>query len=124
MKIWHFGASSSPTKVCGVTRTVWLVAGQQAELGHQISLMVNSVPDREALDYADKLGIELIYLPSNRWQYDRKILDAKLQRGKPDIVHMHSVFIPKQATLAGMLIERSIPYIVTPHGWLDFRRKK
>jgi glycosyltransferase involved in cell wall biosynthesis len=124
MKIWHFGASSSPNKVCGVTRTVWLVAGQQAELGHQVALMVNSAPDRDALDYADKLGIDLIYLPSKRWQYDQTVLDRQLECGQPDIVHMHSVFIPKQATLAQTLMTRSIPYIVTPHGGLDFRRSR
>jgi glycosyltransferase involved in cell wall biosynthesis len=124
MKIWHFGASVSPQKVCGVTRTVWLIARQQATFGHQVALVFNSQPDRAAIEDAEQAGIELIYLPSKKWRYETKYLDEQLQNWQPHIVHMHSVFIPNQATLARALKQRSIPYIVTPHGGLDFRRSR
>ncbi|MEZ4520676.1 MAG: glycosyltransferase family 4 protein [Thermomicrobiales bacterium] len=35
-----------------------------------------------------------------------------------DLVHFHSVFVPRQATLARELRRLGIPYVVTPHGGL------
>jgi glycosyltransferase involved in cell wall biosynthesis len=51
-------------------------------------------------------------------------MDNYLAAIEPDIVHVHSVFVPKQASLAKNLIRRKIPYVVTPHGGLDFRRSR
>jgi glycosyltransferase involved in cell wall biosynthesis len=34
----------------------------------------------------------------------------------PDLLHMHSVFLPSQVKLAVWAIRHSVPYVITPHG--------
>ena len=94
MKIWHVGSSFSPQKVCGVNNSVWLLAQYQAQLGCDVAVVVDPAPDDAARELAEKSGFEIIHLPSNRWRYDRSVLDPILRDRPPQVVHMHSVFIP------------------------------
>ncbi|MBE9041109.1 glycosyltransferase family 4 protein [Oscillatoriales cyanobacterium LEGE 11467] len=120
MKIWHLGAASSPQKICGVNQTVWLIAREQARQGHQVTLLLGAKPHPRALDSAKTDGINLMQMSANCWRYTS--LPSQLDRNPPDLVHLHSVFIPKQATLARTLGRYNIPYIITPHGGLNFQR--
>lgn len=130
MKIWHIGASFSPEKVCGVNNTVWLVAQEQAKLGYDVTLILIQPPNQAALEIAQKTGLKLIYLPANLWYYDQNTLETLLTSQSPNLVHTHSVFVPKQVSLAKKLGQRGIPYVITPHamtpqllqrGWLKKR---
>lgn len=115
MKIIHVGSSPSPQSVDGVNYTVWSVAEEQVRLGHTVRLLVDSPPDQQALDFCRGVGIDLIYASSNTWHYDDAIVSTILQESPPDLVHMHSVFLPKYATLAKRLKRRGIPYVITPN---------
>lgn len=127
MKIWHIGASSSGQKVCGVNHSVWLLAREQARQGQQVSVVINGSPDQTALAWAEQTGLEILSIGGNTWRYNPKEVDKLLASDPPDIVHMHSVFIPKQAFLAKILVRQNIPYVITPRsmstemlqrGWL------
>lgn len=122
MRIWHIGASPYPLKTDGLNNTVWLVAQQQALMGHQVALLLSSSSDETAQAIAKETGLELIEIPMNQWRYDPKRIEELLLSQPPDIVHMHNVFLPNQATLAMKLAQKKIPYIITPHGGLNFRR--
>ncbi len=122
MKIWHVGCSSSPQRVDGVNTTVWLVAREQALLGHQVTLLLHSPPDEAAKVLSEEADFKLVHIPANTWRYDLKMLESLLSSDAPDIVHMHSVFVPKQATLAKNIVQRKIPYVITPNGGLDSLR--
>lgn len=122
MRIWHIGASPYPLKTDGLNNTVWLVAQQQALMGHQVALLLSSSSDETAQAIAKETGLELIEIPMNQWRYDPKCIEELLLSQPPDIVHMHNVFLPNQATLAMKLAQKKIPYIITPHGGLNFRR--
>jgi glycosyltransferase involved in cell wall biosynthesis len=124
MNIWHIGSSSSPNKVDGVNTTVWLLAREQALLGHQVTLILDSPPDAAAKILADEVGFKLVHIPANTWRYDSKKLESFIHTDTPDIVHMHSVYVPKQATFAKNIVKSKIPYIITPHGGLDSLRGK
>lgn len=124
MKIWHIGAEASPQKINGVSNFVWQVAVEQASMGYEVVLVVDTKPDAAAINLSQESGVKLIQVQNNKWHYKPKIMDNYLNVIKPDIVHVHSVFIPKQASLARNLIKRKIPYVVTPHGGLDFRRSR
>lgn len=115
MKIWHVGASCSPQAVDGVNTTIWQVGKAQALLGHQVVLIVDTPPGSSDLTLAAQAGLELIYIPANAWRYDLKVLELLLRSNPPQVVHMHSIFIPKQAVLAKHLVENCIPYIITPN---------
>lgn len=115
MKIWHVGSSPSPRSVDGVNTTVWLVSKEQARLNHSVTLLVDAPPDDDAQAWAEEAGIRLNYIAANRWRYDPKKLEFLLNSNAPDIVHIHSVFLPKQATLGKKLVKQGIPYVLTPN---------
>jgi glycosyltransferase involved in cell wall biosynthesis len=124
MKIWHVGALPSPNEVNGVNATVWQVAKGQALLDHEVTLVLDESPDEAALSLAEQVGIVLTYIPASTWRYDPKVLKSLLSSDPPQLVHMHSTYFPKQATLARQLVQNSIPFVVTPNGGLDRQSKR
>ncbi|AOY79096.1 glycosyltransferase family 4 protein [Moorena producens JHB] len=115
MKIFHVGCSASPQAVDGVNNTVWSVANEQTSLGHQVTLIVDTKPDEFAIAFAAKNGVKIIHIPANTWGYESRLISNMLDSKPPQIVHMHSVFLPKQATLARKLVRKKIPYVITPN---------
>lgn len=118
MKIWHVGASASPKRVSGINISAWVMAREQAQLGNQVTMIVQSPPDKTALVVAEKGGFELKYVPANAWRYDPKVVKKLLNSEPPQVVHMHSVFQPQHATLARTLVHQEIPYVIKPGGGL------
>lgn len=117
MKIWHVGAAPNPFRVDGVSRTVWLMGLEQARLGHDVSLLLDDAPTPEAISMAADAGLKLLDVTATPLSYARNVRDM-LSTVAPQVVHMHSVFIPRQAALAKLLREVGIPYIITPHAGL------
>ncbi|MEM7769784.1 MAG: glycosyltransferase family 4 protein [Cyanobacteria bacterium P01_A01_bin.37] len=118
MKIWHVGASASPKRVSGLNMSAWLMAKEQARLGHQVTFLVHSSPDQAGREYAAQAGFRLSHIAASFWQYDSAAIQQQLDTQPPDVVHMHSVFQTKQATLAMQLQRRGIPYVIKPAGGL------
>ena len=118
MNIWHVGGGSTPRNVDGINAVIWTVAAAQAELGHRVVIVVTDPPPGEALAFAAHTGVHVGYIPANLWGYERGPLIELMDTHPPDVVHMHSVFVPKQASLARDLRARNIPYVITPHGGL------
>jgi glycosyltransferase involved in cell wall biosynthesis len=117
MKIWHVGASSSPFRVDGVSRTVWLLSREQAKIGADVSLILDEAPDEAAKEIAAEVGLKLVHVDASHLNYASQV-NLLLEREAPEIVHMHSVFVPRQATLGKILTRTGLPYIITPHGGL------
>jgi glycosyltransferase involved in cell wall biosynthesis len=115
MKIWHSGAHWSPLGVNGVNAMVYSVARAQTAFGHDVSLLIPHPPDEAGLEFARETGVQLLEVPPSVWSYGRNV-EALIANHKPDIVHMHSVYIPQQAALARVLVRRNIPYMITPNG--------
>jgi glycosyltransferase involved in cell wall biosynthesis len=104
MRVWHVGALRSPNKVNGINAAIWQIAPQQALLGHEITLLLNGPPDEAALEVVRATGMQLLS-------------ESDVGRAEaPDVVHMHSAFIPLQARLASRLRRDCVPYVVTPNG--------
>jgi glycosyltransferase involved in cell wall biosynthesis len=120
MRIWHVGASARPKDVTGVNTTVWLVAQYQASLGHEISLLVEDPPDELGVEICRRSGIKIVHVPGSRFNYRSPQIESARETHRPDLVHMHSVYVAKQGTLARLLLRRGIPYVITPHGGLAF----
>jgi glycosyltransferase involved in cell wall biosynthesis/peptidoglycan/xylan/chitin deacetylase (PgdA/CDA1 family) len=115
MKIWHVGAAPNPFRVDGVSRTVWLLSTEQARLGHEVSLILDGEPTPEAHEMAAAVGLKLHDLSSGAYANQVEELLGAL---RPDVVHMHSVFIPRQAVLGKVLRKAGVPYVITPHAGL------
>lgn len=124
MKIIHTGVSASLQKVNGVTYVVWLLAQNQVSLGHHVSLLLNGKPGDLTKSFAEKKGINLLYIPWKNGMYDKKALNDFLESDIADLVHFHSIFFFKQASLSARLNRKKIPYIITPHAMSpEFLRK-
>lgn len=117
MRIWHVGASSSPYRVDGVSRTVWSLSRQQGKLGHDVTLVIDTPPDPAAHQVAKESNLKLIQVEAGPMNYRTEIRNI-IQREQPEVVHMHSVFVVRQATMAQVLREMNVPYVITPHAGL------
>lgn len=102
LSIWHHAVGPTAESVNGVDQTVWALGEEQARRGHQVTFLTDGSPGQ--VQEAEARGIRL--LP----------VHAALQETPPDILHMHSVFIPVQAKLALWARRHSVPYVVSPHG--------
>ena len=115
MKIWHVGACSSPAVVNGVNALVYTLAEEQLRMGDGVSLLLNGFPDDEATAFSHRTGAVIVVLPKSVYQFQRAVASL-LKESTPDIVHMHSVFVPRHALLARLLRKAKVPYVLTPHG--------
>jgi glycosyltransferase involved in cell wall biosynthesis len=127
MRIFHVGASPLHETVNGANTTIWQIAREQVRLGHQVFLLLHDPPSQAALTWAQQVGLELVHVPATTWRYAPDKLESVLSEQTPQIIHMHSVFLLKQATLARTLVQKRIPYLITPNaidsqllrrGWL------
>lgn len=119
MRIWHIGASRSPNDVNGVNYVIWQIAKAQARLDHEVSLILDDEPDEAAKATAKSCGLNLHSIPVSMFRYQPSKIKRLLAAEPPQIVHFHSVFIPKQAELARRLKRAGIPFVITPHGGLS-----
>ena len=115
MRIWHVGACSSPLVVNGVNALVYTLSEEQLRLGDDVSLLLNGNPDDAASAFGRRTGTKFVVVPNSTYQFHKAVI-SHLKESSPDIVHMHSVFIPHQALLARLLRKMEIPYVVTPNG--------
>ncbi len=118
MKIWHLGAFPSPQTVDGISSTIWLVAREQALLGHQVALLLQGQPDRAALALAEQTGVKLIQVPAGIGRFGA-VLRTLTRSESPQILHLHRAFNPKQAVLEKYLMRNKIPCVFTTHGTLN-----
>ena len=129
MKIWHVGASPSPKAVNGVNFSVWAIAKEQALLGHEVTLLVEGHAETfhtkiQPVSLNEKSKVRIHSIGGNTWKYNSHHVKAALEFSRPDVVHFHSVFLPKQADLANCMVKEGIPYVVSPHGGLYSQRGK
>jgi glycosyltransferase involved in cell wall biosynthesis len=95
---------------------IYPLAREQARLGHQVSLVLYGPPDASARSFAKETGIRFVQLPEI---WTGPTISKMPSAALPDIVHMHSVFIPQQWALGRALDELFIPYVITPNGGLS-----
>lgn len=120
MKIWHVGDLSSPQRVDGISNSAWVLSSEQARLGHDVSLIIASAPDAAAVELASETGIKLVQTSKRLLRFPQEV--RRMMHGcLPDVVHMHSVFIPQQAVMARVLRQCGIPYVIKPGGGLNLQ---
>jgi glycosyltransferase involved in cell wall biosynthesis len=117
MKIWHAGEFWSPRRVDGIANAGWALSCEQARLGHEVSLIIATPPDAAAIEIAADAGIRLVRTSKSVLHHGQEV-GRLLEKKSPDVVHMHSVFIPQQAVMARVLRRRGVPYVITPHAGL------
>jgi glycosyltransferase involved in cell wall biosynthesis len=124
MRIAHFGLGRcNPDSANGVDKAVYHLSRAQAALGNAVAVF--QLTTKEPIPIP---GVEVrVYPPAApAFRLPGRLL-ADLGQWRPDVVHMHSVFAPANASLALWLRRRSLPYALTIHGSLSpevLRRKR
>lgn len=102
----------NPESANGIDKSVYYLSSAQAALGHDVALF--SVSPKPALPVP---GVETrTYPPAIMLDLPRRSLWRDLRDWSPDVVHIHSLYVPANALLAQMLRRKGIPYVITPHG--------
>jgi len=113
MKILHFlEGRCNPDTANGVEKTIYHLAIHQARLGNEVRIAGISSKSVIPID-----GCQVShYHPSwPAWRIPEELL-ADITVSPPDIVHFHSMYVPRNAALGIFLRGKNIPYVVTPNG--------
>jgi len=113
MKIVHLiQGRCNPDSANGVDKTVYHLSVQQAAMGHDVHVV--SITNRPAICIA---GVTVVTFKPTRTPFLLPDdLLTTLAHLSPDIVHFHSIYIPRHVSLAHWLRLKGIPYVVTPNG--------
>ena len=113
MKILHFvNGRCNPDTANGVEKTIYNLAVNQAELGHEVHIV--GISSKPAIKIPNVTV--LYFAPSNKpWKLPVGLFE-KVQSIQPGIVHFHSMYIPANVLLGSKLRSVKIPYVVTPNG--------
>jgi glycosyltransferase involved in cell wall biosynthesis len=126
----------NPESANGIDQVICHVARCQAEQGHRVAIA--SISPKPAIPLA---GVDARTYPPRTagWVPSERIrelwvgrfplnipgrLKADLLAWHPDVVHLHSVFVPQNIVLGRWLREHRVPYCVTIHGQLTVRRRR
>ena len=116
MRIAHLvPGRCNPDSANGVDKTVFFLSSAQAALGHTVGIFaltgkpVIEIPGVDAHNYSSSW---------HRFAVPDKLI-SHLRSWKPDVVHLHSAYVPPNITVARHLRSDRIPYVVTPNGVLS-----
>src|SRR5215207_1500367 len=113
MRVAHFMVGRcNPDSANGIDKSVYYLSAAQAALGHDVSVF--SVSPKPAIPIP---GVEArTYAPPRKLNLPARSLWRNLRDWHPDVVHIHSIYVPANALLARGLRHQGIPYVITPHG--------
>ena len=113
MRVAHFLVGRcNPDGSNGVDKSVYHLTSAQAALGHDVAVF--SVSPKPAIPFP---GVDArTYVPATALDLPSRELWRSLRAWRPDVVHIHSMYIPANAVIARALRRRGIPYVITPHG--------
>ncbi len=100
-RVLHLNLGRSAPQVDGIQTAVHSLAGAQTSSGMDVTIL------------------------DNGWRSDRGIIGciraacAEVESRSPALVHMHSVYRPVHAVVAGLLVRKGVPFVVSPHSGLS-----
>ncbi len=116
MRIAHFIIGRcNPDSANGVDKTVYYLSKTQAALDHEVAVFSLSIKPPLPIP---KVQVKAYPPKRNPFALPKKFL-WDLKDWRPQIVHMHSVYIPQNWALHRWLHKEKIPFVVTPHGGLN-----
>jgi glycosyltransferase involved in cell wall biosynthesis len=117
MRIAHFVVGRcNPDGSNGVDKSVVHLAMAQAGLGHDLSIFGLSAKPAIPIPGVDARTYPPASTPPARIELPSRRLWRDLLAWQPDVVHIHSLYIPANAVVARGLRHHRIPYVITPHG--------
>jgi glycosyltransferase involved in cell wall biosynthesis len=104
----------NPESNSGIDRMVYHLSRAQAAAGHEVAIF--SVTAKPSIPIE---GVHVFTQPPSPWSLlPRRELGDSVRAWKPDVTHLHSLYIPEHTALGRRLRGWQMPYVVTPHGGL------
>jgi len=122
LQVLHIGPRPDYGRGGGVDAAAWPLLTAQVAEGTDVALLVLGDLDEAARAEAARIGVAITAAPEGRLETLSADGARAIKRLRPDIIHLHSVFIPAHAQIARIVRSSGIPYIVTPHGGLNLWR--
>jgi len=122
LRLMHVAGDSAPDASNGVGRAVYHLAHAQRALGHEVGIVCERA---EHVDEHHRLALKASPLLAARTQLARRTrrvaptLVREILDDRPDVIHLHSIHVPENITLARHLRRAGVPYCVTIHGGLS-----
>ena len=115
MKIVHFLLGRcNPDSANGVDKYVYYITRAQASLGLEVALFC--LTDKAPIPVP---GVLIKCYRRPRFPFNiPSALKHDIRAWSPEIVHLHSTYIPANARLGAWLRHNRINYVITPHGGL------
>ena len=115
MRVVHFlHGRANPNGTNGGDRVIYNLAKCTAELGAEVFVL--GLSEKSPLP-AGRAVVQNFCAPRDPFSLP-SALTKTLCRIKPDVVHFHGVYTPRNARLAQWLRRREISYAISPHGGL------
>jgi glycosyltransferase involved in cell wall biosynthesis len=116
MRILHFlDGRCNPDSANGVDKLVYFLTRELASMGHDVQLV--QATDRAEVSIP---GVRIATIPPPQSPFGLPFgLLGVLRTFQPEIVHLHSVFAPRNYMVARWVHGYAIPYALTPHGGLS-----
>jgi glycosyltransferase involved in cell wall biosynthesis len=121
LRLVHIVTGSGPDAANGVVRVVYHVAKAQRALGHDVGVVSERGTQMSPLTdtgHRSPLGRARNRFASATRQISPTLAQEILAH-QPDIVHMHSIHVPENVSLARYLRRAGVNYCVTVHGGLS-----
>lgn len=116
MKILHFLVGRcNPDSANGVDKTVYYLLKEFGK-NSENSVHLISISNKEPIPI-DNVQVHS-FSPSRFPFFLSNKIKEKINQINPDVVHLHSVYIPQNIILAWYLYKLDIPYVTTPNGGL------
>jgi glycosyltransferase involved in cell wall biosynthesis len=115
MRIAHFvQGRPNPDNANGVDKTVYFLSRAQAARRHEVAVF--ALTDKPTLGIA---GVEVRHFGRTKGVFGvpRSLIRSILE-WRPDFVHLHSAYVPPNASVARVVRRHGVPYAITPNGVL------
>lgn len=104
----------NPESNSGIDRMVYHLSRAQAAVGHEVAIF--SVTGKPAIPIE---GVHVFTQPpSPSPLLPSRGLGDSVRAWRPDVTHLHSLYVPEHTALGRRLQGWQMPYVVTPHGGL------
>ena len=117
MKVLHvLLGRPQPDTANGVSKSCYYLTRHQCDLGGDIHVLgLSRKCEYDGQVVSERPRIELFRPPGNRFLCSRAFF-KRIREIRPDIIHLHSAYIPEFQHMGRWLSRNDIPYVVSPRG--------
>lgn len=117
MKILHFvNGRCNFESANGVEKTICYLSRYQSKLGNSVTVF--NLTDKPLLEIGDGVHVQNFKTVWRGWRISNELKSAILEHA-PDVIHLHSAYVPSNCAVTRHVRRNHISYVTTPNGNLS-----